>query len=172
MPGLAGDYFGGSLTYLCEHNEHGAMGLIVNRPSNFSLAELLSQVGLNIPHSLADATVLDGGPVAPVAGFVLHSSETTIGSSVVLNEALQMSTGLDVLEAIANEKGPTHYLVTIGYAGWDAGQLEAEIAANVWLTVPADPTILFELPHSERLHAAAMILGIDFSLISARPGQA
>lgn len=174
MPGLTGDYFASTLTYICEHNEEGAFGIIVNRATDLSLLELLSQLGLPTPRGLAAVNVLDGGPVAPERGFVLHSSDKTFESSAQLTDSLRLSTALDVLEAIATEEGPSRYLVALGYAGWGAKQLEDEIARNIWLTAPASEAedILFEQNLDERLNQAAATLGIDFSLIAAKPGHA
>ena len=174
MPGLVGDYFASTLTYICEHNEEGALGIMVNRATDLSVLELVSQLGLATPHHLADINALEGGPVAPERGFVLHSADVTFESSAPLTETLFMSTALDVLEAISNDQGPDQYIVALGYAGWGAGQLEEEIANNVWLTAPGEHAnkILFETPLENRLNVAAATLGIDFSLIAAKPGHA
>ncbi|NKC00386.1 MAG: YqgE/AlgH family protein [Pseudomonadales bacterium] len=172
MPGLVGDYFATSLTYVCEHTEDGALGVIVNRPTDLSLLELLSQLALPTDPRQVDVTVYEGGPVSRERGFVLHSADATFESTTHISEDVFMSTALDVLEAIASNKGPDQYLVALGYAGWGAGQLESEIADNVWLTAPAEASILFELSHEQRLNAAAKTLGIDFNLIAARPGHA
>lgn len=176
MPGLTGDYFASTLTYICEHSDEGALGIIVNRPMDFSLLELFSQLSLETQRHHVEVPVLEGGPVAPDRGFVLHSSEVMFESSAHLTDSLAMSTALDVLEAIATGKGPEQYLVALGYAGWGAGQLEAEITENIWLTAPCEADsvaeILFSLPHEERLNAAAAALGIDFRLIASRPGHA
>ena len=119
---------------------------------------------------------MEGGPVSPERGFVVHSTDTTFESSMHLTDNLALSTALDVLEAIANNKGPEQYMVALGYAGWGEGQLEAEIANNVWLTAPTQPQdtaeLLFQTPYEQRLNAAARNIGVDFSLIAARPGHA
>ena len=174
MPGLVGDYFASTLTYVCEHNEEGALGIMVNRATDLSVLELVSQLGLPTPHNLAEINVLEGGPVSPERGFVLHSADKTFESSAEITDTLFMSTALDVLEAIANNQGPQHYLVALGYAGWGAGQLEGEIANNVWLTAPGENAddILFNTPLNDRLNVAAESLGIDFSLIASKPGHA
>ena len=172
MPGLAGDYFASSVTYICEHNDDGAMGIMINRPSELTLVELLSQVGLEANRKLVDTLVLEGGPVARDRGFVLHSSDQSYESSASLGNNLSLSTALDVLDAIASDNGPQDYLVALGYAGWGAGQLEDEISRNVWLTAPGDKDVLFHVPYEERLERAAQLLGVDMRLISAKPGHA
>ena len=172
MPGLTGDYFADSLTYICEHNDDGAMGIIVNRPSEVSLIEMFSQLGLALNHDLVDTPVMEGGPVALDRGFVLHGGDRTFESSHHLTDNLYLSTAIDVLDAIAQNTGPEDYLVALGYAGWGAGQLEDEMGRNVWLSAPADPAVLFHTPFTERLHVAAEPLGIDFRLIAGRPGHA
>ena len=172
MPGLIGDYFADTVTYICEHNDEGAMGIIVNRPLDMSLIEVLSQLNLPTPRGLAETQVLDGGPVATERGFVLHSADKHFESSLFLCDGLYLSTALDVLQAIANDSGPQDYCVALGYAGWDAGQLEDEIRQNIWLTVPAQLDVLFHTPPSQRREAAAAPLGIDFNLIAGRAGHA
>lgn len=172
MPGLTGDYFASSLIYVCEHNEDGALGLVVNRPSGLTLIELFAQLSLNTKPSFVDVPVLSGGPVSTDQGFVLHSADYMPDSSTTLTDELSMSTAIDTLQAISEDRGPEQYLITLGYAGWAAGQLEDEIAHNVWLSTPSDTSILFDQPYSDRLNAAASALGIDFSLIAGRPGHA
>ena len=132
---------------------------------------LSPSIGIDL---LQSAYVLEGGPVSPERGFVLHSGDRTYDSSAQLTHHLYLSTALDVLEAIANEQGPEHYLVALGYAGWGAGQLEGEIANNVWLTAPGEKAeqIIFQTPIEERLNVAAATLGIDFRLIAGKPGHA
>lgn len=147
------------------------MGLMVNRPSDVSLLELMAQIGLKTNRRLIETPVLEGGPVSTERGFVLHSDDKTYESSANLGNTLSLSTALEVLDAIARDAGPQRYLVTLGYAGWAAGQLEAEIKNNVWLTTEADPDVLFNAPYENRLNAVAAAMGIDLSLI-ARPGNA
>ncbi len=171
MPTLAGDYFADSLTYICEHTEEGAMGLMVNRPSELSLLELMSQIGLKTNHRLLETPVLEGGPVSTEQGFVLHSNDKQYASSAELGNTLLLSTAMEVLDAIARDCGPAEYMVALGYAGWGAGQLEAEIQNNVWLTTLADPEVLFHAPFETRLQQAAASMGVDLRLI-ARPGHA
>jgi putative transcriptional regulator len=172
MPGLAGSYFGATLTFICEHNDEGAMGLIVNRPSQVTLIELLAQLGIDKGVTPADALVMEGGPVSAERGFILHSAELSFEASLEVGPGLMLSSAREVLEAIAAGQGPQAYLVALGYAGWDAGQLESEVAENAWLTCPADPEIIFSTPFEQRVDRAAQHLGIDFSLISGQAGHA
>lgn len=172
MPGLAGDYFADTLTFVCEHNDEGAMGILVNRPSDTTLVELFAQLGLKTARKWAEVQVLEGGPVARERGFVLHTNDKTFPASVELDQGLCLSTALEVLDAIANDAGPEKFLVTLGYAGWEAGQLENEIQNNVWLTTNAAPEVLFDVPYPDRLQAAADSLGIDIRLISGHAGHA
>ncbi len=178
MPGLAGTYFGDTLTFICEHNEEGAMGVVVNRPSQVTLMELMAQLGIQKGETPTDAYVLEGGPVGGERGFILHSTDARFEASLDLGCGVMLTSAREVLEAIAAGEGPEHYLVALGYAGWDAGQLEQEVADNAWLTCPTDVDpglagrILFETPAPERIRTAAASIGIDFALISAQPGHA
>lgn len=172
MPTLAGDYFSGTLTYICEHNENGAMGIIVNRPSELSLVELFSQMGLSTNARWGSTSVLQGGPVAADQGFILHSCDRTFDTSTHLGNDLYLSTAVEVLDAIAVDDGPNEFLVALGYAGWGAGQLEDEIGRNAWLTAPGDADVLFRSPYDQRLNLAGQLLGIDVNLISPKAGHA
>lgn len=171
MPALAGSYFGNTVTYVCEHNDEGAMGIMVNRPSELSLKELLAQLGIDSTGNLADIPVLEGGPVASDRGFILHTSEQHFESSLDLEHGLMLTTAREVLEAIAAGEGPERFLVALGYAGWGEHQLEEEMKENSWLNCPADPDVLFETPFEDRVDKAAASLGIDFNLISGRAGH-
>jgi len=172
MPGLGGDYFANSLTYVCEHNDNGAMGIMINRPSILTLVELLSRLGLQPNRKWVETMVYEGGPVATDQGLVLHSAEKRFASSAELGHDLCLSTAMEVLEAIADDEGPAKFLVAVGYAGWGAGQLESEIANNVWLTTEASADIVFHPAPDDKLTLAADRLGIDLNLIAARPGHA
>ena len=171
MPGLTGDYFADSLTYICEHNDDGAMGLIINRPSEMCLVELFAQLGLPAEHKWVDTAVLEGGPVAADRGIVLHGDDQVSESSANIGQSLILSTAMDVLEAIAADQGPQQFLVALGYAGWGPGQLEDEIGRNVWLTTPADVDIVFSQNWSAKLQLAARPLGFDFRLIAGKAGH-
>jgi putative transcriptional regulator len=176
MPGLAGTYFGETLTFICEHNAEGAMGIIVNRPSHVTLVELVAQLGIGKGATPIDAIVVEGGPVEVERGFILHSTDERFEASLDLGCGIMLSSAREVLEAIAAGDGPDDYLVALGYAGWDAGQLESEVADNAWLTAPVlaeeAQRIIFDTGFDERISKAADSLGIDFSLISAQPGHA
>lgn len=171
MPDLAGDYFANTVTYICEHNDEGAMGIIVNRPTRISVTELLGELHLPANRDLVDVPVLEGGPVSQEQGFVLCADATAPADAIDLPDGLYLSAAMETLRDLANNEGPARYLVALGYAGWGAGQLEQEMATNAWLSVPADPDILFTVPFASRLEAAAQIVGIDINLIS-RPGTA
>lgn len=173
MPHLADPNFAQTLIYLVEHNEHGAMGLVVNRPSGLELADIFEQLRPEQPPAPEhyDQPVYSGGPVQTDRGFVLHDSGWQYQATLDLGE-LALSTSLDVLHAIADGHGPRRSLIALGYAGWDAGQLEAEIVDNSWLHCPYDPRLLFELPAEQRLMAAAASLGIDLHLLGSQAGHA
>ena len=172
MPNQAGSYFANTLTYLCEHSEAGAMGLMINRPTKLSVDRLMKQFGFPAPPSLSEAIVLEGGPVSPEQGFVVHSDDGNFAASRDLGEGLKLTTSREVLEAIANGRGPYHYLIALGYAGWGPNQLEQELADNAWLSCPASSNILFDVPLEDRLDEAARSLGIDFRLMSGQTGHA
>src|SRR5690606_35050041 len=162
MPHMADPNFAQTLIYLIEHGPEGAMGLIINRPSGLSLADVLEQLRPEQPVATCcqALTIYTGGPVQTDRGFVLHPAEQQFQATLTLGP-LGMSTSQDVLFAIADGCGPDQHCIARGYAGWDAGQLEAELADNTWLSCPADPRILFELPAEQRLQAAAASLGVD-----------
>jgi putative transcriptional regulator len=176
MPGLSGTYFGETLTFICEHNAEGAMGIIVNRPSHVTLVELIAQLGIDKGATPIDVVVMEGGPVEGERGFILHTTDERFEASLDLGCGIMLSSAREVLEAIAENDGPESYLVALGYAGWDAGQLESEVADNAWLTAPvnAEETrrIIFETGFDARITKAADSLGIDFALISSQAGHA
>ena len=171
MPDLSGDYFGNTLTYICEHNDEGAMGIVVNRPTDVSILELLAKLNMEPERRWVEQLVLDGGPVAQDRGFVLYRDEEEFGTSVNVAENIRLSTAMETLTAIASGDGPENFIIALGYAGWGEGQLEGEISRNSWLTVEATSKILFDTPAEEKLQAAAQLLGIDFNLIAAQPGH-
>jgi putative transcriptional regulator len=172
MPSLSGSYFGNTLTYVCEHNADGAMGIIVNRPSRVSLVELISQLGIDKGETPVEAVVFEGGPVSGERGFILHTDDVTFEASLAIENGVMLSSAREVLEAIADGRGPERYVVALGYAGWDGGQLEDEVSENAWLTCPADPEIIFDTPFEDRVRQAALGLGIDIALISGEAGHA
>ena len=172
MPGLAGSYFADTVTYICEHNADGAMGLVINRPGELTLMELLAQLGLNAGAVSVDVPVLEGGPVATERGFILHTDDRNFEASLNLGDGLMLTAAREILEAIAAGRGPANYLVALGYAGWGEGQLEQELKENAWLNCPVDQSVLFEVPFEDRVNKAAEVLGIDFRLISGQAGHA
>lgn len=173
MPSLEDSFFSKTLTYVCEHNEQGALGLVVNRPTGLSVEKLLTQLGMSPKDSVnADLPVLLGGPVQVDNGFVLHEPVGTWKFTLSSNTTIGLTASIDVLQAVADCQGPEKILVTLGYSGWVAGQLEQELAQNAWLTVPAQSDILFDLSFEERLPAAMALLGIDYLNLSNEVGHA
>ncbi|MDH0343843.1 MULTISPECIES: YqgE/AlgH family protein [Chromobacterium] len=174
MPNMADPLFSRSLVFVCEHGEHGAMGLIVNKPSGIAMAQLFDQIDLPLDgDSLRAEPIYFGGPVQPDRGFVLHMPVGNWQSSLLVTDDIALTTSKDVLMAVSeNHKQPDRMLITLGYSGWSAGQLEQEIADNGWLTVPARPDIIFGLPCEERYDAAMALLGFDPSLLSTDVGHA
>lgn len=176
MPHLEDPNFAQTLTYICDHSEYGAMGLIINRPAGMQLPELLSHLALNSDTpGLAEHPVYAGGPVHEDRGFVLHSPNgyraDWLNTHRVTDE-ICLTTSLDILEAIAIGCGPDDFIITLGYAGWGPGQLERELADNLWLSCPANFDIMFRMPAEERLQAAASVLGINLNLLPAHAGHA
>ena len=173
MPAMEDPYFSNSLVYVCEHNENGALGIIVNRPIDMNLAGLLEKIDIKLEaESLADLPVYFGGPVQLDRGFVLHRPVGKWQSTLAVNGDVGLTSSRDVLASVGSAGLPSEIIVTLGYAGWSAGQLEEEIAQNSWLTVAAKPSILFDLPPEERLPAAMQKLGISFSQLSDVAGHA
>lgn len=173
MPSLADPHFQRTLTYLCDHTEHGAMGVVVNRPMALTIGEILQHLGIEpTDHTIAQRPVHYGGPVEPERGFVLHSPPGDWEGSMALTDELALTTSRDILAALARGEGPAQSLLTLGYSGWGAGQLEDEIVNNAWLTGPAHPDILFDMPAEDRLTAAAARMGIDLSRLSSDAGHA
>ncbi len=173
MPGLSGDFFANSITYLCEHSQHGAMGIVVNQLLDLNLEEVLAHLELPTSGLFQDTAVLSGGPVQTDRGFILHPPQTDEWEATLsISDDIALTTSQDILASIATGEGPQRYLVALGYAGWSPGQLESEIAANAWLTLPADADILFETPLHLRLSKAAAQLGVDMNLLSAQAGRA
>lgn len=173
MPAMADPYFSKSLTFICEHNEHGALGLVVNRPIDLTLKSLFEQVELEIEDPrLGGLPVYFGGPVQMDRGFVLHKPIGEWQSTLSVEGEVGLTTSKDILEALGRGRGPSDILVTLGYAGWAPGQLEHEIQQNGWLTVRAQSSIIFDMPAEERYPAAMQILGIDFANLSEDAGHA
>jgi len=173
MPGMTDPNFAGALTYLCDHGEQGALGIVVNRPMTLTLGGLFEQIGLDLSNErLSRQPVYLGGPVQNERGFVLHRPIGAWSSTLSVGGQVGLTTSKDILEATARSEGPEQIIVSLGYAGWGAGQLEEEIKQNAWLTVPADPDVIFTLSPAERLSAALRILGIDMAMLSDAAGHA
>jgi putative transcriptional regulator len=173
MPGLSEGIFFQSVTYICEHGESGAMGIVINQPLDLSVEEIFEHLEITPRGDFSDRPVLAGGPVQIDHGFVLHRNcSTTWEANLKVTADITLTTSCDILRAIANNEGPRDHLVALGYAGWAAGQLEQELAANSWLTMPANSDIIFNTPAHQRQGAAAALLGIDMNLISAAAGHA
>lgn len=174
MPNMVDPYFAKTLAYICQHNEEGALGVVINRPLDLTLGGLFEQVDIPLTRddSLGEAPVYFGGPVQMDRGFVLHAPSGEWQSSIVVGEDLALTTSRDILFAIGRGEGPEQLLVTLGYAGWGAGQLEKELAENAWLTVPAQRDIMFRMGNDERLAAAMGMLGVDFASLSEEAGHA
>lgn len=173
MPSLQDGNFSESVTYICEHDENGALGITINRPSEISLAEIFSQLQLNISSDhIIDQTILNGGPVQIDRGFILHSPTGNWDSSLKVTNSIAVTTSQDIMQAIANNEGPEKSLIALGYAGWGPGQLEYELSENAWLSCPATEEILFNTPLEKRWRAAALLLGIDLQLLSNQTGHA
>jgi len=179
MPGMADPNFAGTVIYLFEHNERGAMGLVVNRPTEVDLAMLFDKIELKLEIApLLEQPVYFGGPVQVERGFVLHEPNpgTSYSSSLIIPGGLTMTTSKDVLEAVASGNGPRKFLMTLGYAGWGAGQLEEEITLNGWMNVPLSrqqmAEIIFDTPYSQRYERAMSHLGFDLSHLSGEAGHA
>jgi putative transcriptional regulator len=173
MPGMPDPNFNSTVTLICEHNDEGALGIVINRPLELKLGGLFEQLELDDPDAMAaDYPVLNGGPVARERGFVLHNPGIEYESSMSVSENIQLTLSRDVLDSLAAGNGPDKSLVALGYAGWEPGQLEAEMLANTWLNVPASPEIVFDTPFADRWYRAADSLGIDISRISPDAGHA
>ncbi|MCU0773371.1 MAG: YqgE/AlgH family protein [Ideonella sp.] len=177
MPGMGSDMFAGTVVYLCEHNERGALGLVINKPIEIKLKNLFEKVELSLDRpELSDVPVYFGGPVQTERGFVLHERLGEEGghynSTLSIPGGLEMTTSKDVLEALSAGGGPRRILVTLGYSGWGAGQLEDEIGRNSWLTVQAVPEIIFDTPVEQRYDRAMGLLGIDTTMLSQQAGHA
>ena len=173
MPNMVDPYFAKSLTYICEHNDQGALGVVVNRPIDLSLQALFERINLKLePYELHDLPVYFGGPVQTDRGFVLHQPVGEWHSTLKVRNSLGLTTSKDILEAVGKGSGPAKMLVTLGYSGWAAGQLEHELGQNAWLTVEAGEQIIFDLPAEEKLPAAMELLGVDFASLSEDTGHA
>ena len=173
MPAMVDSYFSRTLVYIAEHNDRGALGVIVNRPLDMSLGTLLERIDVPLEAAgFAGLPVLLGGPVQTDRGFVLHRPVGHWQSTLVINEQLGLTSSRDILQAVARSGLPRDVMVTLGYAGWAAGQLEHELTQNAWLTVLAEPHILFELPYEDRLASALELRGVNLANLADAAGHA
>jgi putative transcriptional regulator len=173
MPAMADPIFAKSLVFICDHNDQGAMGVIVNRPLGMNMQTLFQQVDIDLQRSdVAEQEIFFGGPVQTDRGFVLHQPLGNWQSTLAVEDDLGLTTSKDVLLAVGRGDGPDRMFVSLGYAGWEAGQLEGELAQNAWLTVAADIEVVFALPPEQRYEAALGLLGIDMAMLSDTAGHA
>jgi putative transcriptional regulator len=177
MPAMQDPNFVKTVTYICEHSEQGALGIVINRPMDMDLGTIFDQLSLeSADPELARQPVLQGGPVHQERGFVLHEPEGTSGqdfdATLAVTDAIRVTTSQDILTAMARGNGPKRALVALGYAGWGAGQLESELVQNAWLSVPASPKIIFETPFEQRWRESARLIGFDLHTLSHQAGHA
>jgi putative transcriptional regulator len=183
MPGMQDESFAKSVVYLCEHSSRGALGLVINKPSDIDMRHLFQKVDLPLSRDdMASAPVFQGGPVQVERGFVLHeavfkdsdaqSKETVYASTMTIPGGLEMTTSKDVLEAISTGAGPRKVLVSLGYSAWGEGQLETELAENSWLTVGADLSVIFDTPIEQRYEKALSLLGVQAWMLAPEAGHA
>ena len=178
MPQLKDPMFADTVTYICEHTEDGAMGIVINRPTEMRLGELLEQAGIELhaKKNIGEGGICAGGPIELQRGFVLHNREPGLEqyweSTLRISEDIQLTTSKDILEALATGLGPSHFLIALGYAGWGAGQLEKELGENAWLSCACSPSLLFETPLHKRREEAAASMGVNLQLLSTDIGHA
>ncbi len=173
MPALADPNFARSVTFICEHSPEGAMGIMINRLTDIKLRDVMGQLGIESAHErYNDMAVYLGGPVQASRGFVIHEPLGQWESTLAVTDRIGVSTSRDIIEAIAADRGPEHFLVALGYAGWAPGQLEREITDNSWLHCPTDRAILFDLAIEQRWRAATQHAGVDPAMLSGEAGHA
>ena len=173
MPSLKDPNFEKTVTYICAHNDEGAMGIVINKPLEIDLGEIFEQMEIESDNQQAkQRSVFQGGPVHIDRGFILHKADTEWDSSIIVSGEICVTTSKDILESIAIGQGPDDAVVALGYAGWSGGQLEEEILENVWLNGPADNQIIFDTPHDQQWQAAVAHLGIDLEKLSSDIGHA
>lgn len=173
MPGMLDPNFSTTVTLICEHNDDGALGIVINRPTTLKLGGLFEQLSVDDADAgAASSPVLSGGPVGTERGFVLHGPEHSYENTLAVSEDIRLTLSRDVIDAMATGDGPEQALVAIGYAGWEPGQLEEEMLANSWLNVPASPEIVFDTPFADRWDSAARTLGIDIACMTPDAGHA
>jgi putative transcriptional regulator len=173
MPKLMDINFSQSVTYICEHDENGALGITINRPADVKLSELFNHLDIvSVDEKISQQTIFLGGPVQIDRGFLLHTPGGSWDSSLKVTDTLSVTTSRDILNAIALGQGPDEVIIALGYAGWAGGQLEAEISANAWLSCPANEEILFHTPAEQCWQKAAQLMGVDLTLLSHDAGHA
>ena len=173
MPGMLDPNFSTTVTLICEHNDDGALGIVINRPTTLNVGGLFEQLAVDDGDPGAAANpVLSGGPVGTERGFVLHGPDHSYENTLAVSEDICLTLSRDVIDAMATGEGPNQSLVALGYAGWESGQLEEEMLANSWLSVPATPEIVFNTPFADRWDSAARTLGIDIACMSSDAGHA
>lgn len=173
MPALQDNNFSHTVTYICEHNENGTLGITINRPSDFNLSEMLAQLSIHPKNpAIGLRSIFIGGPVHQDRGFVLHTPNGNWESSLHVNDSISVTTSRDILQSIADGNGPEDCVIALGYSGWAPGQLESEMSANAWLSCPGNHQILFHTPVQDIWHEAASLLGIDLTLMSNDAGHA
>ncbi len=173
MPSLNDGFFNQAVTYICEHDENGSFGIIINQQTGITLKQIAKEMAIETENNYHDKQpVFIGGPVDQGRGFILHRPTGNWQSSLKVSNNVALTTSKDILQAIVNNEGPEDNIVALGYAGWAAGQLDDEMASNTWLNCPADEQIIFNTPVAERWKAAANIIGIDLSLLSSDAGHA
>ncbi len=174
MPAMADENFSQTVTFICEHNPQGALGIIINRPLEMRMADVFRQLKLpTTQEPLSSQPVLQGGPVQTDRGFVVHRAQPREWDSTLrVSDQIHVTTSRDILNAMARGEGPGEAFVALGYAGWEAGQLENEMVQNAWLSVAAEPRVLFDTPFEQRWHAAGRLLGVDLATLSPHAGHA
>ena len=176
MPAMQDPIFGGTVVYVCEHNENGVLGVVINKPTDMTMEVLFDRIDLKLAAGsdtpIINEPIMFGGPVQDDRGFVLHTPGARYSSSLTVTDEIAFTTSIDVLEAVAKGDGPERLLVSIGYSGWSPGQLEDEIGRNGWLTVGASADILFDFPIEQRYVAAIKLLGIDPLMLASEAGHA
>jgi len=176
MPSMHDPIFGGTVVYVCEHNENGVLGVVINKPTDMTMEVLFDRIDIEVSSAadrhMESEPIMFGGPVQDDRGFVLHTPGAHYSSSLTVTNDVAFTTSIDVLEAVARGQGPERMMVSIGYAGWSPGQLEDELARNGWLTVAADPRIVFDVPIEDRYQAAIKLLGFDPLMLNSEAGHA
>lgn len=173
MPSLQDPNFHRTVTYLCAHNNEGAMGIVINRPLDLNLGEVLEHMSIEVENETVNSMmVLQGGPVQRDRGFVIHEPAGEWDAVLAVGNQIGVATSRDILAAVAHGDGPKRAVVALGYAGWGAGQLEREVQQNAWLSGPADSSIIFDLPYEKRYESAARLLGVELDRLSGEAGHA